>query len=38
MDALELLKKLCPKNVVEHCIAVSKYAYEIALQIKNNDY
>ncbi|AEF96676.1 TIGR00295 family protein [Methanotorris igneus] len=36
MDALSLLKELCDKNVVEHCIAVSNYAYEIALQIKNN--
>ncbi|ADC70074.1 metal dependent phosphohydrolase [Methanocaldococcus sp. FS406-22] len=34
--ALSILKNLCPENVVEHCIAVSEYAYELALAIKNN--
>ncbi|EHP87223.1 TIGR00295 family protein [Methanotorris formicicus] len=38
MDALSLLNELCDKNVVEHCIAVSDYAYEIGLQIRNNGY
>ena len=36
--ALSILKELCPKNVVEHCLAVSDYAYELALAIKNNGY
>jgi len=35
---LSLLKEMCDKNVVKHCIAVSDYAYEMALQIKNNGY
>ena len=36
--ALSILKNLCPENVVEHCLAVSEYAYELALAIKNKDY
>jgi len=36
--ALSILKNLCPENVVEHCIAVSEYAYELALAIKNKGY
>ncbi|ACV24845.1 TIGR00295 family protein [Methanocaldococcus fervens] len=36
--ALSILKSLCPENVVEHCLAVSEYAYELALAIKNNGY
>ncbi len=35
---LSILKNLCPENVVEHCLAVSEYAYELALAIKNKDY
>lgn len=38
MKALKLLKSLCPKNVVDHCLAVSQYAYEFAIKIKNNGY
>jgi uncharacterized protein len=37
-EALSILKSLCSKDVVEHCLAVSEYAYEIALAIKNNGY
>jgi len=33
-----LINELCPKNVVEHCKAVSKTALEIAKQIKANGY
>ncbi|XRP96240.1 TIGR00295 family protein [Methanocaldococcus sp. 16A] len=36
--ALSILKNLCSKDVVEHCLAVSEYAYELALAIKNNGY
>ncbi|MEO2117998.1 MAG: TIGR00295 family protein [Methanocaldococcus sp.] len=36
--ALSILKNLCPENVVEHCLAVSEYAYELALAIKNKGY
>ena len=36
--ALSILKNLCPENVVEHCLAVSNYAYELALSIKNKGY
>ncbi|CAB3287538.1 HD domain-containing protein [Methanocaldococcus lauensis] len=36
--ALSILKNLCPKNVVGHCLAVSEYAYELSLAIKNNGY
>ena len=36
--ALSILKNLCPENVVNHCIAVSEYAYELALAIKNRGY
>ncbi|WP_421078374.1 TIGR00295 family protein [Methanothermococcus sp. Ax23] len=30
-----LLSKLCEKNVVMHCLAVSVYTYELGLKIKN---
>ena len=36
--AYNLLSKLCEKNVVMHCLAVSDYAYELGLKIKNNGY
>lgn len=36
--ALSILKNLCSENVVEHCLAVSEYAYELALAIKNKGY
>ncbi|XRO76324.1 TIGR00295 family protein [Methanocaldococcus sp. 10A] len=36
--ALSILKNLCSKDVVEHCLAVSEHAYELALAIKNNGY
>ncbi|AIJ05960.1 hypothetical protein JH146_1117 [Methanocaldococcus bathoardescens] len=36
--ARSILKNLCPDNVVEHCLAVSEYAYELALAIRNNGY
>ncbi len=36
--ALKLLKELCDEEVVKHCLAVSEYAYELSLIIKNNGY
>jgi uncharacterized protein len=36
--AHNLLSKLCDENVVMHCLAVSDYAYELGLKIKNNGY
>jgi uncharacterized protein len=37
-EAYDLLSKLCEENVVMHCLAVSNYAYELGLKIKNNGY
>ena len=37
-EAYDLLSKLCEENVVMHCLAVSDYAYELGLKIKNNGY
>ena len=36
--AHNFLSKLCDENVVMHCLAVSDYAYELGLKIKNNGY
>ncbi|ACX71906.1 metal dependent phosphohydrolase [Methanocaldococcus vulcanius M7] len=35
---LTLLKRICSPDVVEHCLAVSRYAYELSLAIKNRGY
>lgn len=32
----KLLKELCPKKVVNHCLAVSEYVYELGNKIKEN--
>lgn len=37
-EVMNILKKYCPENVVEHCLVVNKAAMRIAKKIKENGY